>query len=215
MECKCRNKRPRQHEWQCQNIWIKQNEWRCKHDQKCKNERKCRQQEFQCPNEWQSDEYTQESLKNYLEKTPKEQNDFFTECCEKCGENCMISSFHLYLQQPKSLEESPAIEIICHLVWNNYYRVFGNWKCNNCFKSWPSSYTWIKLQKFMDKVPGKNLEQGDFYMQSCNRCKNSSMNKILEYEPLQEAESDSPHKQHLCKKCLHGETCHRTGNYFG
>ncbi|RIA89651.1 hypothetical protein C1645_186653 [Glomus cerebriforme] len=106
LECKCRYNRFRQHEWKCQNIWIKQNEWQCRHDQKCKTERKCRQQEFQCPNEWQSTEYTQELLKDYLEKTPQEQDDFFIERCEKCKKKCLISSFRLYLQQPKSLEVS-------------------------------------------------------------------------------------------------------------
>ncbi|RIA89650.1 hypothetical protein C1645_738468 [Glomus cerebriforme] len=167
------------------------------------------------PNEWRSDdEYTQELFKHYLEKTPQEQIKFFTKHCEECNENCLISSFHLYSQQPKSLDESPTIEIICHLVWNKYYRVFGDWICNNCFKKWPSSYTWIKLQKFIDKVSGKNLKQGDFCMQSYNTCKNSN-NRILKYKPLEEAESDTHHKRDLCKKCLHGEICHRTGNYYG
>lgn len=108
----------------------------------------------------------------------------------------------------------PTIEIICHLVWNNYYRVFGEWKCKNCHRTWFSSYTWIKLSSFIDEIPAKNLGKTDFYMQSCKKCEQPE-NRLLKYEHLKEGSSSNHHNRELCKKCMYGEICHKTGNYFG
>ncbi|GBC06577.1 hypothetical protein RclHR1_06930006 [Rhizophagus clarus] len=172
--------------------------------------------------------------------------------CKECGDTFLITSFHLYTFQKKTLIENesegsnnpsldptptvaysslestfppaensvevlsqiPTVEIICHLVWNNHYRVFGEWICINCHKIWLSSYTWIKLRKFIDKIPAENLNRADFYMQSCNECLLPG-NRILKYEHLKEDMDSNHHKRNLCKKCLYGEICHKTGNYFG
>ncbi|POG81681.1 hypothetical protein GLOIN_2v1470518 [Rhizophagus irregularis DAOM 181602=DAOM 197198] len=101
--------------------------------------------------------------------------------------------------------QTPTVEIVCHLVWNNHYRVFGEWMCrNHCYRTWPSSYTWIKLHKFIDKFSVENLNRNDFYMQSCKKCEQPG-NRLLKYEHLKEAEEISHHKRYLCKKCRYGQ----------
>lgn len=110
--------------------------------------------------------------------------------------------------------QTPTVEIVCHLVWNNHYRVFGEWMCrNHCYRTWPSSYTWIKLHKFIDKFSVENLNRNDFYMQSCKNCEQPG-NRLLKYEHLKEAEEINHHKRYLCKKCRYGEICHKTGDYY-
>ncbi|CAB4437988.1 unnamed protein product [Rhizophagus irregularis] len=269
-ECKCKSKNdwkceyllPNESKWQCENeicrckqkhdakceySWLGNNKWLCQHNQKCKTEREC-QREWLCLNDWKSEEYTQELLKEYLKKPQSEQQyEFFRKDCKECGKRCQISSFHLYTSQEDESEGSnspslaptpcspleptsppveklveiqpqiPTVEIICHLVWNNHYRVFGKWTCKNyyrCFNDWSSSYTWIKLRKFIDKILAEYLNRTDFYMQSCYCCKQSG-NRLLEYEHLEEAAEINHHKRHLCKKCQYGEICHKTGDYLG
>ncbi|CAJ0907104.1 15806_t:CDS:2, partial [Entrophospora sp. SA101] len=134
-----------------------ESEWDCRH--KCQSEREC-QHDWQCQHEWKSAEFTRKKLREYLKKTPEELADFFKQPCKKCGNKSSISSFLLYKQQPKSLNEKPDLEIVCHLVWNNLYRVFGDWECDSIFSHrWGSAYTWILLQRFIEEVPGS-----DFYV---------------------------------------------------
>ncbi|CAG8731372.1 18288_t:CDS:2 [Rhizophagus irregularis] len=241
--CRCQQK----HDAKCEYSWLGNNKWLCQHNQKCKTEREC-QREWLCLNDWKSEEYTQELLKEYLKKPQNEQQyEFFRKDCKECGKRCQISSFHLYTSQEDESEGSnspnlaptpcspleptsppveklveiqpqiPTVEIICHLVWNNHYRVFGKWTCKNyyrCFNDWSSSYTWIKLRKFIDEIPAEYLNRTDFYMQSCYDCKQSG-NRLLEYEHLEEAAEINHHKRDLCKKCQYGEICHKTGDYLG
>jgi len=192
---------PHYHEQQCQNKWMKRNEWKCKHNPTCGNEWECKR-EYKCRYEWQ-EEYTQEKLKEYQ---PVEEDEFFRRLCKNCNQKSMVSSFRLYMQQPKDINERPAIEIICRLEWNNHYRVFGNWKCCDCIESWPSAFTWISLRKFIDEVSGKNLNPTDFYMQGCNKCENPE-NKILEYTPLEQGKKRKPHIRGLCIRCLYYDSC--------
>ncbi|RIA82426.1 hypothetical protein C1645_788340 [Glomus cerebriforme] len=192
--------RPLEHERHCQSKWIKQNEWKCKHNPECKTEREC-QREWKCQHEWQN-EYTQEKIKGYQKNDSRQQ-------CEECKEMSTISSFRLYTQQPKDTNETPTIEIICHLEWNNHYRVFGKWNCCGCTESWPSSFTWISLRKFVDKISGESLNQVDYYMQNCKVCQ-SSENKLLEYTPLKQGESKKPHTRGSCIRCLYYDTCRDT-----
>ncbi|CAJ0629127.1 11106_t:CDS:2 [Entrophospora sp. SA101] len=229
---KCNDRQNCQHEtkskddeWVCQHE-IKKNslsqykcesEWVCRH--KCQSEREC-QHEWQCQNGWQSAQYTREELIECLKKTPEEQIDFFKQPCKKCKNESSISSFLLYKHQPESLNKKPDLEIVCHLVWNNFYRVFGDWKCNNCKASWESAYTWISLQKFIEKTRGGDLIKEDFYVvESCKEklCKRLESTSILkEFKPLTQSKSKKlPHRRDLCQKCLHYENCTQTGVYFG
>ncbi|CAG8594314.1 22148_t:CDS:2, partial [Dentiscutata erythropus] len=110
---------------------------------------------------------------------------------EKCG----------FLQKPSENSKiKPIIEIICHLQWNKYYRVFGGWECQNCKeKVWKSAYTYISLRKFIE---GRDLNEGDYIMQECKRCKDNNDKCIVtSYEPLKQGEDYNIHKRHLCEKC--------------
>src|SRR5579859_5753740 len=110
------------------------------------------------------------------------------------------------------------MEVIRHLVWKNRYRVFGNWKCPNCQKKWRSAYTWISLQKFIEKTPGEHLNLNDYEMQDCKEreCRfDNNKSIILSYEPLVRSEAGTKHKRHLCAKCQDGELCFETGTYYG
>ncbi|CAI2180046.1 12747_t:CDS:10 [Funneliformis geosporum] len=168
----------------------------------------CRRGELERCDEWQS----QKPLKKYLTETPKI-NDFKKQNCEKCRNN-LISSFRLYKQQSKKLDvipndKKPNIEIFVNLTWNNHYRVFGDWKCQNCSNRWRSAHTYISLQKFIEKTPGKRLSQDHFYMQQCRRCFNTSL--ILNYNPIVPNlgiyDNDKPHIIGLCAKCMSGKYC--------
>ncbi|CAB4399912.1 unnamed protein product [Rhizophagus irregularis] len=204
--CRCRYYLSN-HERHCQNKWTKLNEWKCNHESKCRNEWEC-QWECKCQNEWLK-KYTLEELEKYRSS---EKN--FRQLCKECNQWSQVSSFHLYTQQPKNKNEIPAIEIICHLGWNNHYRVYGDWNCCGCDVSWPSAFTWISLQKFMDEIPGESLNRGDFYTQKCKKCENPE-NKILEYAPLKKAEGKKPHTRGVCIKCLYYDSCRQTGTYLG
>ncbi|RGB31640.1 hypothetical protein C1646_670768 [Rhizophagus diaphanus] len=204
--CRCRYYLSN-HERHCQNKWTKLNEWKCNHKSKCQNEWEC-QRECKCQNEWLK-KYTLEELEMYQSS---EKN--FNQLCKGCNQRSQVSSFRLYKQQPKNKNEIPAIEIICHLGWNNHYRVYGDWNCCGCDVSWPSAFTWISLQKFMDEIPGESLNRGDFYMQKCKKCENPE-NKILEYAPLKKAEGRKPHIRGVCIKCLYYDSCRQTGTYLG
>ncbi|CAG8659564.1 2721_t:CDS:2, partial [Ambispora leptoticha] len=177
--------------------------------------------------EWQK-EFTTNQLKNSLEKTPEEMTVFFVEFCKKCciytrmyNDNPkIISSFRLYqylLPSTPTTNEKPDLEIIVHLVWNNFYRVFGYWKCSYCGKSWCSAYAWISLEKYIYQTEGTKLEAiRDFYAQKCKRCNKSKIESyITRYEPLEYSPDGSVHKESLCAKCQSGSPCHLTGTYFG
>ncbi|CAG8840374.1 1071_t:CDS:2, partial [Gigaspora margarita] len=61
--------------------------------------------------------------------------DSFDRSCKLCNNKINILSFCLYLEKPlENSEIKSFIEIICHLQWNRYYRVFGIWECPNCEK---------------------------------------------------------------------------------
>ncbi|CAG8512587.1 8653_t:CDS:2 [Ambispora leptoticha] len=169
--------------------------------------------------EWQKG-YTTNELENFLEKTSEEMTVFFDEPCKKCHDSETISSFRLYLPFTLTTNEKPDLEIIVHLVWKNFYRVFGYWKCSNCDKTWCSAYTWISLEKYIYQIEGKELEANrDFCSQECKRCKRYSESEmegyITRYEPLEYSEDGSVHKERLCAKCQSGSHCHLTGDYFG
>ncbi|CAJ0920801.1 17015_t:CDS:2 [Entrophospora sp. SA101] len=223
---KCNDRQNCQHEtkskddeWVCQHeikkksvsLYKCESEWDCRH--KCQSEREC-QHDWQCQHEWKSAEFTRKKLREYLKKTPEELADFFKQPCKKCGNKSSISSFLLYKQQPKSLNEKPDLEIVCHLVWNNLYRVFGDWECDSIFSHrWGSAYTWILLQRFIEEVPGS-----DFYVvETCkvNYC-HGSTGIMKGFKPLTSSGGKTfPHKRDLCQKCLRFENCVQTGTYFG
>ncbi|CAJ0629112.1 11098_t:CDS:2 [Entrophospora sp. SA101] len=208
-----------EYKWDCQHeikkksvsLYKCESEWDCRH--KCQSEREC-QHDWQCQHEWKSAEFTRKKLREYLKKTPEELADFFKQPCKKCGNKSSISSFLLYKQQPKSLNEKPDLEIVCHLVWNNLYRVFGDWECDSIFSHrWGSAYTWILLQRFIEEVPGS-----DFYVvETCkvNYC-HGSTGIMKGFKPLTSSGGKTfPHKRDLCQKCLRFENCVQTGTYFG
>nr|CAG8558630.1 15058_t:CDS:2 [Entrophospora candida] len=171
-----------------------------------------------CENIWQ-EKYTQESLKQFLKMAPAgAQYNFFKKKCNECNVVCDITSFRMYTSQlQKNLDETPIVEVICHLVWKEKHRVFGYWKCLNCRKKWVSAYTWLSLQKFIDKTPGNKLLEGDFCVQECKKCKGNENKNVMiwKYEPLILSETGKPHKRDLCAKCQDGEYCTRTGTYYG
>ncbi|GBB85387.1 hypothetical protein RclHR1_11930013 [Rhizophagus clarus] len=229
--CRCQQK----HNQKCVDIWLNKNKWQCQHYQKCETERICKK-DYLCSYECKNEEYTQELLKEYLKITSsKQQSEFFRKTCKECEKILQISSFHFedenkgnntsslasisvnfYSTSPAetSAEVSsqiPTVKIISHLVWNNYYRVSGKWMCDNCHRIWPSAYTWIKLSSFINETLAENLNQTDFYMQLCKKCKLPE-NRLLKYEHLKEGESSS-HKEHLCKKCS-SQRCHRSGVFL-
>ncbi|PKY49240.1 hypothetical protein RhiirA4_527225 [Rhizophagus irregularis] len=111
------------------------------------------------------------------------------------------------------LSENPDMEIIRHLVWNDKYRVFGNWGCSSCRKRWRSAYTWISLQKYIEKTPGKRLNRfnDDYIIQKCKKEECGDDGIILSYEHLVLSEDGVEHKRHLCAKCLNNETCLESG----
>ncbi|RIB03801.1 hypothetical protein C2G38_2048972 [Gigaspora rosea] len=117
--------------------------------------------------------------------------------------------------QSINLDEIPINEVICHLQWNKYYRVFGRWKCSNCGKPWHSAYTWISLQKFI--VLDQKLNFDEYCMQKCKKCEEKECDDkgiILFYKSLDKGDS-SVHKRRLCAKCLSGEECIQSGDYLG
>ncbi|GBB85085.1 hypothetical protein RclHR1_11660005 [Rhizophagus clarus] len=148
----------------------------------------------------------------YLYKTPENlYKDFKKNICD-CDMEHIITSFRIY-KRPKSLNENPILEIVYHLMWKNYYRVFGEFKCENCKKKWKSAYIYILLQKFITKTPEQKLCKGDFYVQECKSCMKEGF--ISLYEPLKLSEIEKPHKKELCAKCMEGDECKQSGNYFG
>ncbi|RHZ69730.1 hypothetical protein Glove_279g24 [Diversispora epigaea] len=163
----------------------------------------------QCKNE---KEIRLTSLQKLQNLTPEVLYNSFKIPCSVCRKENMITSFRVYTLPRYSYEE-PTLEIIFHLIWKDYYRVFGEFKCQNCRRKWKSAYVWISFQKFIEKTPGPQLSEEDFYMQKCKKCKGKS--SIFEYEPLQLSDGTSPHKYELCVKCQAGDTCRRTGNYLG
>ncbi|RIB29594.1 hypothetical protein C2G38_2154967 [Gigaspora rosea] len=138
---------------------------------------------------------SKESLRKYLNNA---QDDFFTKRCDICEHVIRFKSF--LIKFPNELE------IICHLEWNNHYKVFGNWKCQLCRRMWRSALTWISLRKYIEQIPGKQLKKEDYYMQECNKC-NGSRSIIMSYEKLELTTSRGPHKSHLCAKCKSGSLC--------
>lgn len=159
------------------------------------------------------------SLKEYLNKTPEylyyEFCDF-CDACSVCDRGNLITSFRIYTR-PKYPNEDPTLEVICHLFWNDHYRVFGEFKCQNCWKKWMSAYIWISFKKFIERTPGWQLRDEDFYMQKCKKCKAGKNDSfITQYEPLKISDGSKPHKRELCAKCQNSkEPCRRTGDYMG
>ncbi|CAG8533625.1 18505_t:CDS:2 [Rhizophagus irregularis] len=228
------------HQWQCghrpqQCLSVRQCEnkhkyvyyWNeCNHNQKCPNRTECRkkynlrqwQRENFCQREWQK-QYDQKLLKQYLEAIPKrfEWLGLFIRICDKHRDDGgnLISSFLLY--NSENSNENPDMEIIRHLVWNDKYRVFGNWGCSSCRKRWRSAYTWISLQKYIEKTPGKRLNRfnDDYIIQKCKKEECGDDGIILGYEHLVLSEDGVEHKRHLCAKCLNNETCLESGTYYG
>ncbi|CAI2162377.1 6683_t:CDS:2 [Funneliformis geosporum] len=135
--------------------------WSCQWPRKCRNE-----------DGWQF-RYSRESLETYRKLPPRLQHAFFTKPCEKCKNNYLISSFFLYDQPPRNSNSEPTIEIICHLEWNNHYRVIAEWECKAYSHKWHSSYTWISLRKFIEQTPAEDLIPDDYIIQKCFKCKNS------------------------------------------
>ncbi|CAG8478679.1 6513_t:CDS:2 [Cetraspora pellucida] len=158
--------------------------------------------------------YSQESLENFLKMAPGQLYNSFVEFCrsDNCNRKHFITSFRMYSYlQPINLNEIPINEVILHLQWDKYYRVFGEWECTNCKNSWKSAYTWISLQKFIQQ--DLDLNSDDYCMQNCKRCK-SDKSVIKLYKPLDKGESNK-HKRHLCAKCISGDYCCETGDYLG
>ncbi|CAG8716377.1 hypothetical protein GLOIN_2v327476 [Rhizophagus irregularis DAOM 181602=DAOM 197198] len=198
----------------------------CKHNPQCQDEIECRkkyyvrqwQHENLCQREWRK-QYDQELFKQYLEEIPKRFYwlGLFIRICDEHGDDRgnLISSFLLY--NPKNSNGKPDMEIIRHLVWKNKYRVFGNWKCSNCQKRWRSAYTWISLQKFIEKIPGKRLNRfnDDYIIQKCKKEECGGDGIILSYEPLVKSEDNIKHRCDLCAKCQNGEICLESGTYYG
>lgn len=57
----------------------------------------------------------------------------FEKPCQSCKKKTNILSFRIYAEIPsEDSKAKPTVEIICHLQWNIYYRVFGKWECRNC-----------------------------------------------------------------------------------
>ncbi|RGB38149.1 hypothetical protein C1646_692978 [Rhizophagus diaphanus] len=198
----------------------------CKHDPQCQDGIECRkkynvrqwQRENFCQRDWRK-QYDQELFKQYLEEIPKRFDwlGLFIRICDKHRDDSgnLISSFLLYNQ--KNSNEMPDMEIIRHLVWNDKYRVFGNWGCSSCRKRWRSAYTWISLQKFIEKTPGKRLNRynNDYIIQKCKKEECGGDGIILSYEPLVKSEDNIEHKRDLCAKCQNGEFCLESGTYYG
>ncbi|CAG8604511.1 7315_t:CDS:2, partial [Diversispora eburnea] len=139
-------------------------------------------------------------LQIYQHKTPEVLYNNFKKTCD-CKRENMITSFRVYTRPRYSGE--PTLEIIFHLFWRDYYRVFGEFKCQNCRKKWKSAYIWILLKQFINKTPGPQLCEGDFYMQKCKRCNGKS--SIVKYESLKISKRSPPHKKELCVKCQAGD----------
>ncbi|CAB4444712.1 unnamed protein product [Rhizophagus irregularis] len=195
------------HQWQCghrpqQCLSVRQCEnkykfywsW-CIHNPKCPDRTECR-------NKYNLRQWQRE---NFCQREWQKQDD--------CGN--LISSFLLY--NSKNSNENPDMEIIRHLVWNDKYRVFGNWGCSSCRKRWRSAYTWISLQKYIEKTPGKRLNRfnDDYIIQKCKKEECGDDGIILSYEHLVLSEDGVEHKRHLCAKCLNNETCLESGTYYG
>ncbi|CAI2176471.1 16038_t:CDS:2 [Funneliformis geosporum] len=155
-------------------------------------------------------------LQKCLKNTPKGIYDIFNKNCNACKKEHLITSFRKYIR-PIYLNDGPDLEIICHLLWNDHYRVYGEFKCPNCWKKWRSAYIWISFRKFIEKIPGPRLCKDEYYMQNCKKCKAGENDDsfILHYEPLQTSGSVKPHKRELCAKCQNREYCRQTGDYLG
>ncbi|CAG8543578.1 1061_t:CDS:1, partial [Scutellospora calospora] len=110
--------------------------------------------------------------------------------------------------------KEPDIEIICHLEWNNHYRVFGHWKCQcpSPQHYWRSAYTWISLRKFIEGGPIK--DQNDFYIQKCTKCleecnkckkRNQKCEICKKNDVINDERCDGCKDKHrkcmICKKC--------------
>ncbi|RIA94008.1 hypothetical protein C1645_761088 [Glomus cerebriforme] len=169
--------------------------------------------------------------------SPQNRQDFFMRPCKDCNKKSLVSSFFLYKQEPNYSNIEPTVEIICHLEWNNHYRVFAQWKCQrprdpkHHQHEWRSSYTWVSLGNFIDKTPAKDLNKKNFYMQKCHECREECEDKnkhkkhrgckkcnhdsiILNYDQLVQSAGGKPHKRWLCAKCKGGAICTRTDNNY-
>ncbi|CAG8469101.1 10010_t:CDS:2 [Funneliformis mosseae] len=82
--------------------------WSCQWPNKCRNEKGWRIL------------YLRESLETYLKLPPILQHKFFIKPCKECKNESLISSFFLYDQLPRNLDNEPTIEIICP---HPYYHV--------------------------------------------------------------------------------------------
>ncbi|CAH1758878.1 7360_t:CDS:10 [Entrophospora sp. SA101] len=95
---------------------------------------------------WMNDFRQVERVKKSTEKVGQiryksEDERMLSYCDNKWQELLGRESLIKYLESEKVMDveenqESPTVEIICHLAWNKHYRVFGNWKCLNCEKKW-------------------------------------------------------------------------------
>ncbi|CAJ0835650.1 17559_t:CDS:2 [Entrophospora sp. SA101] len=73
------------------------------------------------------------------------------------------------------------------LKGKTYYRVFGNWECNDCGNLWPSAYTWISFKKFLEGVDANLLVNSKLRMyQRCSGCLSDHSARLLNYYQLGE-----------------------------
>ncbi|CAG8642730.1 1737_t:CDS:2, partial [Acaulospora morrowiae] len=169
-----------------------------------------------CKFEW-TELYNQPSLQKCLKQTQENLYTNFNKVCQDCRKNSFITSFRLHTHSLSvNSRIVPITEIIVHLQWEKYYRVFGEWECPECQREWQSAYTWISLQRFIKKIPGHQLTPENYCMQACknNQCKKDSKSNIIFYKPLDMGEG-SEHKRKLCAKCLSGDFCVESGYYLG
>ncbi|CAH1761009.1 11472_t:CDS:2, partial [Entrophospora sp. SA101] len=154
---------------------------------------------------------------NWLCQEVISDDEIYQQSCENIWQEKYTQESLKQFLKMTSAGETPIVEVICHLVWKEKHRVFGYWKCLNCRKKWVSAYTWLSLQKFIDKTPGNKLLEGDFCVQECKKCKGNENKNVMiwKYEPLILSETGKPHKRDLCAKCQDGEYCTRTGTYYG
>ncbi|CAG8638453.1 3464_t:CDS:10, partial [Acaulospora morrowiae] len=140
---------------------------------------------------WMCERRKDETKYEYEFQRKFEQNELKE--CDKCDKSLLITSFRLYTAPILNIKQEPTIEILRNLEWDEYYRVFGLWKCQTCKKKWKSAYTWISLREFMFQRSARNLK--DYYMQRCKKCngdakcsgekrKDSDTSFLYDYQPL-------------------------------
>lgn len=109
------------------------------------------------------------------------------------------------------------VQVVDHLIFKKdeveYYRLYGNWVCQVCKGSWASAWTYIRLEKYKDQIPAKQLvPEIDYYIQECKKCsKKSSPGRLKKYKHLKQSgqrkKGPQPHITSLCKKCQMGYIC--------